>query len=216
MELDTETNAVVPGDSEQPSAPTTSEGQDRQPAAAPPNWNNDPEFKKWQAAQDRRYDEARRSAEETRQHNLRIQQELEAIRVANMDDEERRAYEFQKVRGYTSWLEQELARRDQDREKDQDVNELSQLFGVQAEELKQFNKYNEAVKYAAQKAKEAEDARIKEAVERTLKQLRQEEPDEVDLGQSLPRTPATDRQKALEKAKASGNVTEYIKLRMKG
>ena len=216
MELDTETNAVVPGDSDELSAPTTGEGQARQPAVAPPNWNDDPEFKKWQAAQDRRYDEARRTAEEARQHNLRVQQELEAIRVANMDADERAQYEFQKQRGYTSWLEQQLALRDQDREKEQDVTELSQLFGVKAEELKQFTKYNEAVKYAAQKAKEVEDERIKAAVETAVRQLRQEEPDEVDLGQSLPRTPSTDRQRALQKAKESGNVTEYIKLRMKG
>lgn len=219
MELENQTNAIVDGNGNQPSAATISGSEARQPESgtvAPPDWNKDPNFQKWQAANDKRLAEAERKrqaeVDALQRQNQQVMRELEQIRLASMDEEQQRAYMEKQKTDYIAYLETEILKAQQEKAKRSDVNKLAKMLQVAEDELMQFEKMDDAVEYGVKKLKETEQQRIEAAVKAVLNQQSEETPDEVDLGVGLPARTVSNRDQAIQKAREGRNPEQFVRL----
>lgn len=183
-----------PQETQAPSQPQT------QQQGKPVNLFEIPEFRQYQAGQERqKAEQAKRMAE--------LEAQLEQFATANMDDFQRAQWEREKYKrqaeqaaGTVSQYERQMQELQVQQQRYNDLMQLSQEYGVPADALQSARTYEEA-KLMAQVRKMEQQLSAQRA-----------ETNRPDLGGGRANTPTDRRDAEFKKAMRSGDPVAYLRL----
>lgn len=180
----------------QTSTPSTPQ-QSPEPGKQAVNWQDSPEFKKYQAQQDQRLTalQQKLAEQEQRQHEATM---------AQLSPEQRTQYQLQLAQQQLQNYQRQFQTIQEQTQRQKDIEELSKLSGAPAEVFAAAETYDQATRLALQYARENSPQAL---AERQAKQ----EANRVDLGAGSAHT--TDERKviAAREALARGDAMTFYK-----
>lgn len=184
-------------------APAPSQPQTQQ-AQKPVNLFELPEFRQYQATQERRATEMQKRLQE-------YEAQMEQFATANMDDFQKAQWEREKFKRVAAEREQQMASMQQQFEAAQmaaqrqaDLTALSQEYGVDASEIAGARTYDEA-KFMAQ------SRQLQKQIEE-LRQAQRAQTNRPDLGGGRANTPGDRLSADLDKALKNRDAVAYVRL----
>lgn len=167
------------------------------PKPAKVNLQDLPEFRQFQAQQNR-------TITALQQELARIRQEAEQAKMAEMDDTEKLQYQIQQKDAVLRQMQEEMENQRLMAQRYADLQKLAQWSGASIETLDVAETYDDAVRLAMEFMRENNSKAVAARQERT-------EANRVDLGGGTPSTPESRRQTQMNEYLKSGNTKEYIK-----
>jgi hypothetical protein len=196
-ELNEQEAGVDEGVEESTALSTAEPTAERQPdrEVPPPNWNDSPEFKAWQAKQDREKEEMRRQL-------MYLNQQVEQQQLAGMDDYEQERHYRMRAEEQANYYRSELDRMAQERQKFESLSETAREWNIPIQELMKAETPMDVPRIIRQYQLQTEQQRAAQAqaaaeAKQQAKQEKQQR-NAVNLGSGTP-VPTTDWERDYQK-----------------